>query len=160
MTAKELARIAADSLVRGERESATTYEKILLRSDDAPEWVRDLCMAACDSDFGDMDWNYEFISDALDELSETDEDEWDELYMDADDRYPYTRSQLNWLACSLNTLAACDKAAEEYAAEPGSISNIITCGMSYVMYQVLDRVRDFLRDKAEEMADSAEGETD
>jgi hypothetical protein len=67
---------------------------------------------------------------------------------------------LNWLACSLNTLAACDSAQAEYGSDDATLAERIACGMSHVMNQVLDRVLDFLRDKAEEMADSAEGETD
>jgi hypothetical protein len=97
-TVAELAADANSFLMTGGRKSEDTGRLIIVRTDDAPAWVHDLCRAANDdSRFGPDDWRYEFIEDALQALEAGDVEA-----RDLDSEYPYTTDRLRWLSSHLD----------------------------------------------------------
>lgn len=119
---------------------------VVLPISGAPEWFVDLCRTA-HADMMPDDWRYEFIQDALTELSEA--DDWDDVEPDVDSLYPYTADRLKWLASHLDRAGYCDEAMEETGATFTGTGNLIALGMYWELRQVFGLVREFLTDRAE-----------
>lgn len=91
-------------------------ETIVIKTDDAPEWVGDVVHAV----HGDMlpdDWTYETIKDAADAIAEDGEDA--ELEADI-----YTHSLLTWLRDYPGAVGYVDDAAEQFGEVAGIIEQI------------------------------------
>ena len=121
----------------------TLQDKVLPQKD-APQWFTDLCHHA----HGDMppdDWRYEFIQDALTVLAEDGEAEDP---ADVDEKYPYTRDRLDWLASRLDRMSYCDEAEGDYG--PGKdMEHRIALGMYHEMREVFFLVKNWLTEQAE-----------
>jgi hypothetical protein len=131
--------------------------KFWSRSDDAPEWVRELCFAAHDA--GDMlpdDHRYEFIVEALDALSDT--EDADDVNLEAD---IYTHNLTTWLASRADRSGYCDSAMEEFGiTEYKSLVEHLQIGQAYEKAEVLGSVRSSLETRAEETSEETEDSDD
>lgn len=126
----------------GERPDGSKYWK---KTEAAPEWVAELCREAHRS-WDDLmlpdDYRYQFIVDALDILSEfEDEDDITSALESSVD--VYTADLTAWLASSADRLIYCDDAAQEYGA-PRDTAHLLAMGQYAERREVLDAVRSFL----------------
>jgi hypothetical protein len=130
--------------------------KFWSRSDDAPQWVHDLCFAAHDA--GDMlpdDHRYAFIVEALDALSDT--EDADDVDLEAD---IYTHELCAWLSSRVDRSGYCDSAMDEFGiTEYKSLVEHLQIGQAYEKAEVLGSVRWSLETRAEETEDSDEPRT-
>jgi len=126
----------------------------VLKKDDCPEWVVDLCRTAHGEMFPD-DWRYEFIQDALNWLEEDGNDP-DDFTADLDSLYPYTADRTNWLA-SGHRFIYCDEAMEEYG-KPQDTNTLIAWGMAAELEEVFRLVVNALEARAEELNGAEEDE--
>ena len=138
--AAQLSRYLVVNRKEGERQG------IIVRSDDAPEWVQDVVHAV----HGDLlpdDWTYATIKEAADAIEEAGENA--ELEADI-----YTRDLLDWASNYPDAIDSCDRATEEYGASFGSIMEQIQAGQLLAKSEVLNT----LRAELENLNENEEGE--
>ena len=114
------------------REDGTEF---ITRTDDAPEWFRDMVHNAHLGLMPD-DWSYRIIADAVDAI-----DEGVERDNFTDTTIPvYTYDHLQWLASNLTRMGYCDEALEEFGT-PKDTDTLIWWGMSIEYGMVYDVVK-------------------
>jgi hypothetical protein len=150
-----LAREALTFFQRGERE-ADGIGAILV-TENPPDWVRDLCMAAHEHGAADgpmmpNDWRYEFIGEALDVIEDNPDDD-DELHerFDAafDTSYEMTHQRTAWLSSSNYRPGYVDEAKEEYGGNGADMMTSLWLGMRCEAAEVFQSVVSSLREQAE-----------
>ena len=150
-TQHTVSTLAADA--RKHFEQITRDEQtIWTRTDDAPEWVRDLCFAAHDA--GDMlpdDWRYEFIVAALDALEDHDDEDDARDSIEAD---IYTHDLTTWLASRVDRTGYVDDACEEYGTDaPQGIVERLQVGQLAEKREVFESVLSSLSDRLDALQD-------
>ena len=143
MTIQELASVAYDALERRTRNDGTTF---VCKSDNAPEWVDELCQAAHGDMFPD-DWRYEAIQELLGSISDC--DDIDDLY---DELKPeiWNSDRYEWLASNLRRASYVDEAVSEYGWPDGGIADAIGYGQLWEYREVFDALREFLTEHLEQ----------
>ena len=117
-------------------------------TDNAPDWVHDLCRKA----HGDMmpdDWRYTFIVSSLNALDDGDEEPGEPSV--------YTSDLTGWLHSRTDRYAYIDDAVEEYGATVGII-DAITMGYAAEMREVFDILQAELDERAEALSEDEETE--
>ncbi len=121
-----------------------------LTKSSTPEWVRDMCHAAHEG--GSMlpdDTRYSYIVDALEALSEKDEDEARDSIRDGVDIYNH--DLYAWLASHGQRAGYVDQAQSDgLVAEDSDISARLSAGQCVEREEVFQSVLDSLQAKAEE----------
>jgi len=136
----ERATLARTFFEQDKRTDGTEYWRA---TNAAPDWVSPLlCRAAHDGMLPD-DWRYRFTVDALDILSETDNEDEITERLDNDVDVYYGALAL-WLASHSERFGYCDEAAEELGADKMPISQRIQIGQLAERREVLNAVRAFL----------------
>ncbi len=126
--------------------------------DGAPKWIKDLCQKAHDTGGGHLmlpdDFRYEFIVNALDALSEH-EDENDALDSLEPDIY---NSELHkWLSSHLERAGYVDEAVKEMGGHSDNgIDGDIALGQLHEKREVFFHVKKALEDRLEEIEDEEE----
>jgi len=92
------------------------------------------------NEMGPDDYTYNFIVESLDMISDSSDDELEDLYLEAD---IYNYELFNWLASHSHRISYCDDAQEEYRQENGIIG-IISAGQQFEKNEVLASVRNSL----------------
>jgi len=120
----------------------TTHQRgettIVVRADDAPEWVADIIHDVHGNMFPD-DWTYATIKECAEYIAENGDDgEQPEADI-------YTHALLQWLANYPNATDACDEAAEEYGRAEGIVETIRLgqyCAIRNIHYALLAALQD------------------
>jgi hypothetical protein len=163
-TIQELATEARSDFVRSTRDNGAAYWH---RKEIQKDWIDDMCYQAHGGNTPTSmlpdDWRYQFIVDALDALSEhEDEDE----ARDSLEASIYTHDLTAWLGSHGYRPAYCDEAVDEYGAESffgkngGGLTNLIQAGQLAEMQEVFGLVLDALRTQSKETDDEGEEETE
>lgn len=120
-----LAEEYAGYFYRGERDDGSRY---WATHEESPEELRELCREAHGDMFPD-DIKYELIVSALRHIAEEDDcADWDAAEF-ADSAVPvYTNELTTWLASSLDRLAYCDEAADEFGTTGETMDDRIRIG--------------------------------
>jgi len=130
-------------------------------ADNAPEWAQPMCFAAHqDGSQGGMlpdDWRYQFISDAIDCITETTCEEDAQECM-ANGVSIYTSDLMDWLGSHNGRQGYCDDALKEYGAVE-STDQLIRMGQAMERDEVFSAVYRFLLDMVEETDKSDESVT-
>jgi hypothetical protein len=147
MTIQELATEASRWFTRDKRNDGQEYVHL---KDGRPDWLQDLCHEA----HGDMmpdDWRYEFIENAIDALAENDDP--DDINLEAD---IYTHDLTTWLGSRADRFAYCEDAVKEYGLDTENFSmlDLLQQGQLMEKREVLDLVRAYLEQRAEEAEDT------
>lgn len=116
-TGQEAAQAMGDAFIISERDNG---EKFYHLRDGSPEWMTDVCRKAHGEMFPD-DWRYQFISDAVDILAES--DDWDEA-RDEVEADIYTSQLTAWLASRTGRYSYCDQYVEEMGADGDTLARI------------------------------------
>jgi hypothetical protein len=154
----ETARRATGDTDSGPREDGDEYVRI---RDGSPEWVTDLAREA-HGDYLPDDWRYQFISEALDAISEADVDaDLDEVGDEfADDVDIYTGKLTDWLGSRASRHGYVDEAVEEMG-HGDSVMADIARGQYQERREVFGQVCAFLEQRAEwDTDDDTESEGD
>lgn len=147
-----LAGTASEHFQHRTREDGTEY---VSRTDDAPDWIADLCYAAHGSgDFLPDDYRYAWTLEALHVIAEAcEEDELEDLAHDfANDMTPYTSERIAWLASNLTRTGYCDDAAREYGftvEDSGGVDGLLGLGIYAERYEVFTLVARYLERHSE-----------
>jgi hypothetical protein len=143
MDTMERATLARSFFETAKRDNGVEYYRT---TDDAPEWVSPLLCRAAHGGMLPDDYRYQFIVDALDILSETDDDDEIAERLDGDVNVYYA-GQAAWLASHIERFGYCEDAAKEYGMpEPFNLSALLMMGQLAERREVLDAVRAFLAD--------------
>lgn len=140
MNVEDMAKLARSWFESSSRDDGSVF---WARKDGAPEWLADMCYEAHGALMPD-DWRYSFIVDALDIISEGDEDAEPEADI-------YTHDLLAWLSSNLTRVAYCEEAREEYVGPDATMLDIITCGQVVERREVLDLVREWLANNCDDV---------
>ncbi len=131
------------------RQARREGEMIIVRADDAPDWVADVIYAVHGNLFPD-DWTYETIKDAADAIADDGED----AALEPD---VYTRTLLDWFVTYPDAAGCCDQAREEYGHSGGIIEQI-SYGQSLAQSEIVAAVIGQLETLGEDDEDDSEGE--
>ncbi len=113
-------------------------------TDDAPEWVSDMCYAAHGKMFPD-DWRYSFILDALDALIDNDGD--NDSALESIEPDVYNKDLLDWLSSRNDRASYCDDVAKEFGLDPYlGIIERIRFGQLAEKQEVFNQVCEFLEE--------------
>lgn len=88
-------------------------EYFVCLKDDAPEWAQDFVREAHGTDFFPDDYRYQWISEALEVLGDSENGLDDLAHEFADAVDVYTSDLLLWLSSNLRRTMYCDEAQEE-----------------------------------------------
>lgn len=117
--------------------------RFVLTTDDAPEWVSEMCRTA-HADMLPDDTRYNMIRAAVDALAEADDDaDADALsrQRDAMPSDPAYSDLVTWLSTYAGVrLSYCDDAADEYGIRDTDTATRLEYGMTYEMSEVFDLV--------------------
>ena len=149
-TIRELAAEVSKMFVKGARDNGQDYWH---RVDNAPEWVTELSHTAHRDMFPD-DHKCLFVVEALDTISETEEDNLDSPEIEAD---VYYHELLTWFSSHMERVERVDDIIAEYG-KGKTIMDDITAAQAREKEEVYFSVLSFLRDKLEEMNTEEEGE--
>jgi hypothetical protein len=138
MTTNTLQSLAETTRKYFTTDTRTDGTEFIKGSDDAPEWVKEMCQDAHGKMFPD-DWRYAFIVEALDALA--DHDDPDDISMEAD---IYTHELTAWLASRVDRSCYCDQAMEEYGSKFPGVFAVLSLGQIAEKEEVLASVRAFL----------------
>ena len=144
-TVQNLAGEALSYFTTAHRADGTPF---WLLTDNAPEWVRDLCHKAHGNMMPD-DWRYNFVVSALNALDDGDAEPGEPSV--------YTHELTGWLHSRTDRYAYVDDAVEEYGAAVGIIG-AITMGYAAEMREVFDILHAELDERAEELVTDEETE--
>jgi len=133
--AAQLAKYLVTNNTPGERQG------IVVKADDAPEWVADVVRAVHGDTFPD-DWTYKAIKEAADAI----EEEGEEAEVEAD---IYTSDLLKWLADFPGALDMCDEATSDYGQRDSLIESIRQ-GQYYAYRTIVQETITALQDVEEE----------
>ena len=136
-------------------------DKFRCLKDDCPEWMDDVVSDAHGSMLAD-DWRYEFIENAVDKISEADDDASDDDLSDLEyelEADVYTSDLTGWLHSRADRLGWLDQATEESGGEFDSAFNLLSAGQLLEKQEVFRLVLDSLRELASD-EDEAEEESD
>jgi hypothetical protein len=151
MTTQETVQTLAESthklFVKDTRTS--NGEEFWKTTDDAPEWVKEMCREA----HGEMmpdDWRYAFIVEALDALAESEDP--DEASVESD---IYTHELTGWLHSRADRYDYCDEAYKERGGHFTNTVELLMIGQALEKAEVLVSVRASLEAQLETVADEA-----
>ncbi len=117
-------------------------ETIIVKTEDAPEWVGDIIHEVHGDLFPD-DWTYATISECADYIADNGDDgEQPEVDI-------YTVSLLDWLRDYPNAVDCCDEATEEYGPSKGIIE-IIQMGQHRAIGEIHGALLSAFERRAEE----------
>jgi len=118
---------------------------IIVKRDDAPEWVRDVIYSVHGNSFPD-DWTYKAIKEATSAIAEDGEDA--EIEADV-----YTSDLLEWLTNASGAVDYCDEATSEYGAADSIIATIQqgqACAYAAIVNATLAALNDIEEEEEEE----------
>ncbi len=147
MSIVSLAREAEKCFVKLVRSDNETYWTL---SDDAPEWVKEMCQQA-HGDFLPDDYRYEFIQEVITLISAgEEEDDYDSLSDVVGEIEPdiYNNVLTHWLASNLNRAQYVDEAIEQFGLS-GGIFALLSSGQVLEKQEVFQLVLEFLSEKTE-----------
>jgi hypothetical protein len=145
-TVNELAREALEWFETDTRDNG---EKFVKTKDGRPDWLKTLIFTA----HGDMmpdDYRYKFIEDALQYISDQDEDEdmdFPEIKADS-----YTSELTKWLHSRNDRVCYLTEALEEYEIKDGfrALQAAQLCEREEVYFSVLNSLRELCKDQEDE----------
>lgn len=114
---------------------------IIVKADDAPEWVGDVVYSVHGSSLPD-DWTYKAIKEAASAIEQDEDDPTVEADI-------YTRDLLDWLTNASGAIDYCDEATSEYG-ERDSIIATIQQGQAYAYAAIVSATIAALNDAEEE----------
>lgn len=117
-------------------------EKFYHLRDGSPEWMTEVCRKAHGEMFPD-DWRYQFISDAVDMLAES--DDWDDCRSEIESDI-YTGQLMAWLASRTDRFEYCDQFVEEMGSEGRDTLERISGGQWMERCEVFELVAQALAD--------------
>jgi len=141
-TVQDAARMMVEAFTIDARDNGEKYYHL---QDGSPEWMTEVCHKAHGDMFPD-DWRYEFISDAVDMLAESD---IDDCQAEAD---IYTAQLTAWLASRTDRFAYCDDFASELGGDDGDTLSRISGGQWMERDEVLHIVAQALESIIDEDA--------
>jgi len=161
MTMSTIKQLAEQMSQAFEVRTRDNGDKFRCLKDDCPEWMDDVVSDAHGSMLAD-DWRYEFIENAVDKISEADDDASDDDLSDLEyelEADVYTSDLTGWLHSRADRLGWLDQATEESGGEFDSAFNLLSAGQLLEKQEVFRLVLDSLRELASD-EDEAEEESD
>ena len=160
MTMSTIKQLAEQMSQAFEVRTRDNGDKFRCLKDDCPEWMDDVVSDAHGSMLAD-DWRYEFIENAVDKISEADDDASDDDLSDLEyelEADVYTSDLTGWLHSRADRLGWLDQATEESGGEFDSAFNLLSAGQLLEKREVFGLVLESLRKLAASMEDEAEDE--